>query len=69
MNKFQAGFNFSFVPKWVVVTKSVLRYYKNQEMAITNANKPLIVIPNSAIKSVKKIQSNPHISKPQLKKF
>ena len=55
MNKFQAGFNFSFVPKWVVVTKSALRYYKNKEMAITNARKPLIVIPKCAIKSVKKI--------------
>ena len=55
LNKFQAGFNFSFVPKWVVVTKSALRYYKNQEMAITNSSKPLIVIPNCAIKSVKKI--------------
>ena len=55
LSKFQAGFNFSFVPKWVVVTKSALRYYKNQEMALTSANKPLVVIPYSAIKSVNKI--------------
>ena len=69
LSKFQAGFNFSFVPKWVVVTKSALRYYKNQEMALTNANKPLVVIPYQAIKSVKKIQSSPLMSKPQLKKY
>ena len=49
LSKFQAGFNFSFVPKWVVVTKSALRYYKSQELALTHANKPLLVIPNCAM--------------------
>ena len=29
ISKFQAGFNSSFNPKWVVVTKSVFRYYRN----------------------------------------
>ena len=48
LSKFTAGFNFSFNPKWVVVTKSVFRYYKNQELALTNANKPLLAIPTLA---------------------
>ena len=58
LNKFQAGFNFSFNPKWVVVTKSVFRYYKNQEMAITNSNKPLLAIPISAFEQIRRVDFN-----------
>jgi hypothetical protein len=34
LNKFQAGFKNSFNPKWIVVTKSSFRYYKNMEVSI-----------------------------------
>ena len=34
LNKFQAGFKNSFNPKWVVVTKSAFRYYKNMEASV-----------------------------------
>lgn len=34
LNKFQAGFRNSFNPKWVVVTRSSFRYYKNMEASV-----------------------------------
>lgn len=34
LNKFQAGFRNSFNPKWVVVTSSAFRYYKNMEASV-----------------------------------
>ena len=34
LNKFQAGFKTSFIPKWIIVTKSSFRYYRNMEVSI-----------------------------------
>mmetsp|Transcript_17951 Transcript_17951/g.24104 ORF Transcript_17951/g.24104 Transcript_17951/m.24104 type:complete len:175 (-) Transcript_17951:555-1079(-) len=49
LNKFQAGFKNSFNPKWVVVTRSAFRYYKNMEASVQNASKPLLAIPMYAL--------------------
>ena len=49
LNKFQAGFRNCFNPKWVVVTRSAFRYYKNMEASVQNSGKPLMAIPMHAL--------------------
>ena len=34
LNKFQAGSKSTFTPKWVVVTRSSFRFYKNMEASL-----------------------------------
>lgn len=56
LSKYHAGFKNNFQPKWIVVTKTALRYYKNQESSVGNAIKPLLAIPICAISSVSKVE-------------
>lgn len=63
LNKFQAGFKSSFNPKWVTVTRTVLRYYKNMESSIQNPSKPLLTIPMRALETCQRVSFDLGMSK------
>ena len=65
LNKFQAGFKSSFNPKWVVVTRSAFRYYKNMEASVQNPNKPLLAVPMRALEQCSKVNFDLGLSKTQ----
>ena len=65
MNKFQAGFKSAFNPKWVVVTHSAFRYYKNMEASVQNPNKTLLAVPMQAIDHCAKVDFDLGLSKAQ----
>ena len=69
LHKYHAGFKNDFQPKWIVVTKSALRYYKNQESAVGNPIKPLISIPICAIESIAKVSFDLKLTDKQKIKF
>lgn len=50
--KYKAGYNPTFINRWVQVTEKAFKYYKNRCNAITCCHKPLIAIPITAIKKV-----------------
>ena len=69
LSKYHAGFKNDFQPKWIVVTKSALRYYKNQESAVGNPIKPLISIPIYAIEAVEKVDFELKLNESQKVKY
>ena len=65
LNKFQAGFKNSFNPKWVVVTRTAFRYYKNMEASVANLGKPLLAVPVQAIEKCEKVNFDLGLAKEQ----
>ena len=65
LNKFQAGFTSSFNPKWVVVTRSAFRYYKNMESSVQNPFKPLLAVPMQAFEQCARVNFDLGLSKTQ----
>jgi hypothetical protein len=53
--KYKAGYNPTFISRWVQVTEKALKYYKTRCTAITCQHKPLMAIPITAIKSVERV--------------
>jgi hypothetical protein len=53
--KYKAGYNPTFINRWVQVTEKSLKYYKARCNAITCQAKPLMAIPITAIKSVERV--------------
>ena len=51
--KFHPGFSINYVSRWVQVTKTVIRFYKNYYHSVCNFRRPLAVIPFSAISQIK----------------
>ena len=66
LNKFQAGFKTSFIPKWIIVTKSSFRYYRNMEVSISNPKKPLLVLPVAAIYTCQRVNFDLGLSKTEI---
>jgi hypothetical protein len=60
--KFHPGFSINYVCRWVQVTKTVIRFYKNYYHSVCSFRRPLVVIPMSAISKVKKIKFVPKSS-------
>lgn len=54
--KFHPGFSINYVSRWVQVTKTVIRFYKNYYHSVCNFRKPLAVIPLSAIGKIKTVK-------------
>jgi hypothetical protein len=54
--KFHPGFSCNYVSRWVHVTSSVIRFYKNYYHSVCNSRRPLTVIPLSAVGEVKKFR-------------
>lgn len=69
LSKYHVGFKNNFQPKWIVVTKTALRYYKNQESSVGNAVKPLMAIPICAIASVSKVEFDLSLTEQQRSKY
>ena len=65
LSKFQAGFKNSFNQRWIVVTKSALRYYKSQEASLTHTSKPLFTVPMLALESVSRVNFSLGLNKEQ----
>ena len=65
LNKFQAGFKNSFNPKWVVVTHSAFRYYKNMEASVQNSGKPLLALPMYALERCNRVNFDLGMQKSQ----
>lgn len=65
LNKFQAGFKNSFNPKWVVVTRSAFRYYKNMEASVQNSGKPLLALPMYALERCNRVNFDLGMQKTQ----
>jgi len=57
--KFHPGFSINYVSRWVQVTKTVIRFYKNYYHSVCNFRRPLAVIPFSAVGKVKSIKVIP----------
>ena len=57
--KFHPGFSINYVSRWVQVTKTVIRFYKNYYHSVCNFRKPLAVIPFSAIGKIKSVKFAP----------
>jgi hypothetical protein len=53
--KYKAGYNPTFINRWVQVTEIALKYFKTRCTAITCQAKPLMAIPITAIKSVERV--------------
>lgn len=60
--KFHPGFSINYVSRWVQVTKTVIRFYKNYYHSVCSFRRPLVVIPMSAISKVKPIKFIPKSS-------
>lgn len=54
--KFHPGFSINYVSRWVQVTKTVIRFYKNYYHSVCNFRRPLAVIPFSAIQKIRSIK-------------
>ena len=57
--KFHPGFSINYVSRWVQVTKSVIRFYKNYYHSVCSFRRPLVVIPLNAVKRVKNFKLIP----------
>ena len=60
--KFHPGFSINYVSKWVQVTKTVIRFYKNYYHSVCSFRRPLAVIPLSAVGAIKNFKLIPKIS-------
>jgi hypothetical protein len=60
--KFHPGFSVNYVSRWVHVTSTVIRFYKNYYHSVCNFRRPLAVIPLSAVGEVKKFKLVPKTS-------
>ena len=67
LNKFQAGFKNSFCAKWVVITKSAFKYYKNMEASVQYPTKPLLAIPSYALKACERVNFDLGLKRDKLK--
>ena len=56
--KFHPGFSINYVSRWVHVTKSVIRFYKNYYHSVWSFRRPLAVIPIGAVGSVKTVKES-----------
>ena len=56
--KYKACINPAFMPRWIQVTKSALRYFKGRCNALSCCNRPLMAIPVEAIAEVKRVTYN-----------
>jgi hypothetical protein len=57
--KFHPGFSVNYVSRWVHVTSTVIRFYKNYYHSVCNFRRPLAVIPLSAVGAIKKFKLVP----------
>lgn len=57
--KFHPGFSINYVSRWVQVTKTVIRFYKNYYHSVCSFRRPLVVIPLNAVGSIKNFKLVP----------
>lgn len=57
--KFHPGFSVNYVSRWIHVTRTVIRFYKNYYHSVCNFRRPLAVIPLSAVGSIKSFKFIP----------
>ena len=57
--KFHPGFSINYVSRWVQVTRTVLRFYKNYYHSVCSFRRPLAAIPIQYVKDVKKCKIKP----------
>jgi hypothetical protein len=67
--KYKAGYNPTFINRWVQVTEKGFKFYKNRCNAITCSNKPLMAIPITAIKKVEKVNFELPFKKNEKEKY
>ena len=67
--KYKAGYNPTYINRWVQVTEKGLKYYKNRCNAITCCNKPLMAVPVAAIKKVVRVQFELPFKKQEQEKY
>jgi len=60
--KYKACINPGFMPRWIQVTDSALRYFKGRCNALSCCNRPLMAIPIAAIIEVKRVSFNLQIN-------
>lgn len=53
--KYKAGYNPTFINRWVQVTEKGFKYFKSRCNAITCCHKPLMAVPVTAIKKVVRV--------------
>lgn len=61
--KFHPGFSINYVSRWVQVTRTVIRFYKNYYHSVCSFRRPLAVIPIGAVGSVHRVKINSKFSK------
>ena len=61
--KFHPGFSINYVSRWIQVTRTVIRFYKNYYHSVCSFRRPLAVIPIGAVGSVESIKINSKFSK------
>lgn len=66
--KFKAGYNPTFINRWVQVTEKSLKYFKGRCNAVTCCNKPLLSIPVAAIRRVERVNFDLHFKKTEQEK-
>jgi hypothetical protein len=54
--KFHPGFSINYVARWVQLTKTVVRFYKNYYHSVCSFRRPLAAIPIQYIKTIKKVR-------------
>ena len=67
--KYKAGYNPTFINRWVQVTEKGFKYFKGRCNAITCCNKPLMAIPVAAIKKVVKVHFELPLKKKEAEKY
>jgi hypothetical protein len=66
--KYKAGYNPTFINRWIQVTEKGFKYYKGRCNAVTCCNRPLAAIPVAAIKKVERVNFNLHFKKAEQEK-
>jgi len=67
--KYKAGYNSTFIGRWVQVTEKAIRYYKNRCEAQSMAHKPFFAIPVTAIAKVERVDLDLPCSERDREKF
>ena len=60
--KYKACTQPAFMPRWIQVTQTALRYFKGRCNALSCCNRPLMAIPIEAIESVRRVNYNMQVN-------
>lgn len=67
--KYKAGYNPTFINRWVQVTEKAFKFYKNRCNAITCTHKPSMAIPITAIKKIERVNFDLPFKKAEKEKY